>query len=238
MPSATSWPARAAPSSCAGSSTASSSAPAARSRPAGTQATPRNLLGFKDGTANPKAADAGLMDELVWVDAEPGRARPGRSVAATWSCGRSGCSSSAGTGPRWASRRRSSAGRKRTGAPLGHGPRGGRAGLRDRPRGQGASPLDAHIRLANPRTAETQPNRILRRGYSYSRGFDGAGLAGPGAAVRVLPAGSRARLRDHPEPARRRAARGVHPDASAAATSSRRPASPRRTGSIGGSLLA
>ncbi len=35
--------------------------------------------------------------------------------------------------------------------------------------------LDSHIRLANPRTPETQSSLMMRRGYSYSLGVTNAG---------------------------------------------------------------
>ena len=37
------------------------------------------------------------------------------------------------------------------------------------------TPLDAHIRLANPRTAATQDDLLFPRGLSFSRGFDADG---------------------------------------------------------------
>ncbi len=135
------------------------------------RASGRNLMGFKDGTANPDAGDDSLMDELVWMGDPPdGESPPGPRTAATSSCAGSGCGSSSGIARRCARRRRSSGasatpGRRSTGwrrrtspttAPI---------------RTASVTPLAAHIRLANPRTASTEKNRILRRGYNFSQGF-------------------------------------------------------------------
>ncbi len=47
-------------------------------------------------------------------------------------------------------------------------------------------PLNAHIRLANPRTAATADQRLLRRSYNYQRGFNSAGQLEQGHAFVVF----------------------------------------------------
>ena len=99
---------------------------------------------------------------------------------------------------------------KRTGAPMGAQREEDLPDLVGDPDGA-VTPIDAHIRLANPRTPGSERNLLFRRGYSFSRGFDGAGLLDQGllfvAFQRDLDAGF-VTVQDRLS---LRAAPGVHP---------------------------
>src|SRR5262249_47129529 len=117
----------------------------------------RNLLGFKDGTSNPAVSQVWTRDGGSYQ-----AVRIIRNRVEFWDrvsldeqelmIGR----------------------RKDTGAPLDGRREGDVPDFAADPKGD-TIPLDAHIRLANPRTAKTEQRRILRRGFNYSRGIDPAG---------------------------------------------------------------
>jgi deferrochelatase/peroxidase EfeB len=133
----------------------------------------RNLFAFRDGTANPRVDDAELMNRLVWVGrggGEPAFAEHGTYVVVRtirqhvefWD--RVGMLE-----------QEQIIGRDRvTGAPLGGSREYQDPDYASDPKGRRV-PLDAHVRLANPRTPETADQRILRRSFNYNRGVDEAG---------------------------------------------------------------
>ena len=140
----------------------------------------RNLMGFIDGTANLDAGDDEVMDRYVWV--QPGDDEPDWAVGGSYHVVRVIRMLVEFWDRTRLSEQEALIGRRKAdGAPLDGEVETDVPDYAADPDGD-ITPLDAHIRLANPRTPAAEDDLIFRAGLSYSRGFDGSGQLDQGLA--------------------------------------------------------
>lgn len=142
----------------------------APTKPGEPEQSARNFLGFRDGSANPDSNDNRLMNALVWV--QPGSDEPAWAAHGSYQAVRL----IRNFVERWdrtpLQEQESIFGRsKNTGAPMDGQRESDVPDYTRDPQGK-VTKLDAHIRLANPRTPESQQNLILRRPFNYSNGVN------------------------------------------------------------------
>ncbi len=133
------------------------------------QVTPRNLFGFKDGTANLKAEDTALVQREVWVGDDGGWMAGGSYLVArkvrmrmeTWD--RQSLQDQEQTIGRT----------KPEGAPLSGGTEFTAPDFAAKGDGAPLIPAASHVRMAHP--SENGGAQLLRRGYNYADGNDDLG---------------------------------------------------------------
>jgi deferrochelatase/peroxidase EfeB len=138
------------------------------------QQTPRNLFGFKDGTANLKAEDTSAVEKFIWV-------ADGDDPRAEWMTGGSylvarRINMVIETWDRSSLREQENiVGRDRAeGAPLSGGTEFTEPDFSLKGRGgTPLIPLDSHVRLAHP--SQNHGVQMLRRGYNFTDGNDALG---------------------------------------------------------------
>jgi len=137
------------------------------SRTTADQPTPRNLLGFKDGTANILGEDAAALDEHVWV---PAATQPAWLAGGTYLVVRRIEMLIEDWDREPLSSQQSIVGRtKGSGAPLSGGDEFATPDFAAMADGKDAIDPASHLRLAHP--SSNNGIRILRRGYNYVGGI-------------------------------------------------------------------
>ncbi|MEU8823614.1 iron uptake transporter deferrochelatase/peroxidase subunit [Streptomyces sp. NPDC048636] len=126
--------------------------------------TPRNMMGFKDGTRNISGTDGAALKKHVWVD---GKAGPDWLVGGSYLVARR-IRMHIETWDRTSLKEQEDI----FGRDKGEGAPYGKQRERDEPNLKAMLP-DAHVRLAHPDS--NGGARLLRRGYSFTDGTDGLG---------------------------------------------------------------